>query len=119
MPTKYFVLKYFMHRFQPECGKKVDECLLRLDANTFLGKVYKPPIWMQDSARGKIFQNLENKNSWLKFNLLKNPKGHLILERLLNQKTNENISVFLPYLSKIGQIKKRMQIITLGDKKNH
>ena len=34
----------------------------------------------------------------------------------LNQKTNENISVFLPYLSKIGQIKKRMQIIILEDK---
>ena len=34
----------------------------------------------------------------------------------LNQKTNENSSVFLPYLSKIGQIKKRMQIIILQDK---
>ena len=34
----------------------------------------------------------------------------------LNQKTNENISVFLPYLSKIDQIKKRMQIIMLEDK---
>ena len=33
----------------------------------------------------------------------------------LNQKTNEIISVFLPYLSKIGQIKKRMQIIMLED----
>ena len=30
--------------------------------------------------------------------------------------TNENISVFLPYLTKIGQIKKRMQIIILEDK---
>ena len=28
-------------------------------------------------------------------------------------KTNENISLFLPYLSKIGQIKKRMQNIIL------
>ena len=33
----------------------------------------------------------------------------------LNQKTKEN-SVSLPYLSKIGQIKKRMQIIILKDK---
>jgi hypothetical protein len=32
------------------------------------------------------------------------------------KKTNEHISVFLPYLSKIGQIKKRMQIIILEDK---
>ena len=31
----------------------------------------------------------------------------------LSQKTNENISVFLPYISKIGQIKKRMQVILL------
>ena len=36
----------------------------------------------------------------------------------LNQKTNENISVFLPYLSKIGQIKKRMQIVILEDKQS-
>jgi hypothetical protein len=35
----------------------------------------------------------------------------------LNQKINENISVFLPYLSKIGK-KKKMQIIILEDKKN-
>ena len=42
-------------------------------------------------------------------------KGQLISEWLfhLNQKTNENNSVFLPYLSKIRQIKKRMQIIIL------
>ena len=51
------------------------------------------------------------------------PKGLLISEWLLDvfiwtKKTNENISVFLPYLSEIGQIKKkkRMQIITLQDK---
>ena len=29
---------------------------------------------------------------------------------------NENVSVFLPYLSKIGQIKNQMQSITLEDK---
>jgi hypothetical protein len=29
----------------------------------------------------------------------------------LNKKTNENISVFLPYLSKIGQIKKECKIL--------
>ena len=34
----------------------------------------------------------------------------------LNQKTNENISVFLSYLSKIGLIIKRMQIIIFQDK---
>ena len=48
-------------------------------------------------------------------------KGQLISEWLLDvfiwtKKTNENISVFLPYHSKIGQIKKRMQIIILEDK---
>ena len=48
-------------------------------------------------------------------------KGRLISEWLLDvfiwtKKTNENISVFLPCLSKIGQIKKRMQIIILEDK---
>ena len=34
----------------------------------------------------------------------------------LNQKANENITVFLPYHSKIDEIKKRMQIIILEDK---
>ena len=41
-------------------------------------------------------------------------KGELISEWLLE--ANENISVFLPYLSEIGQIKKRVQIIMLEDK---
>ena len=31
----------------------------------------------------------------------------------MNQNTNENVSAFLPYLSKTDQIKKRMQIITV------
>ena len=38
---------------------------------------------------------------------------------LFEPKTNENISVFLPYLSKIGQIKKRRQIIILEDKQSY
>ena len=53
----------------------------------------------------------------LRVNML--DKGQLISEWLLdlfNQKMNKNISVFLPYLSKIGQIKKRRQIIILEDK---
>ena len=44
-------------------------------------------------------------------------KDQLTLKWLLNVfKTNENISVYLPYLSKIGQIKKRVQIIIQKDK---
>ena len=48
-------------------------------------------------------------------------KGQLISEWLLDvfiwtKKLNKNISVFLPYLSKIGQIKKRMEIIISEDK---
>ena len=34
----------------------------------------------------------------------------------LNQKLTENISLFLPQVFKMGQIKKRIQIIILDDK---
>ena len=53
---------------------------------------------------------------------VKGLKGQLISEWPLDvfiqtKKPNENISKFLPYPSKIGQIKKkRMQIIILEDK---
>ena len=47
-------------------------------------------------------------------------KGQLISGWLLDvfiwTKNEQNISVFLPYLSKIGRIQKRMQIIILEDK---
>ena len=47
-------------------------------------------------------------------------KGQLISESLLDvviwTKTDENISEYLPDFFKIGQIKKRMQIIMFEDK---
>ena len=39
-----------------------------------------------------------------------------ILKFSFEQKMNENIFVFLPYLSKMGQTNKKLQIITLDDK---
>ena len=51
--------------------------------------------------------------------MLGSGKGQLILKENfevfhLNQEWNENIFVFLPYLSKMGQIKKRMQIMMIN-----